>query len=698
MTQRRATSHPIQRLRTLILIALAAGVAAFTIVMISLVGRLSERFVAEVRADLEWRAHRGAAELSKTADLGLAVGDAELTREAFGEHTRSSDVLAIVAIDAAGHVIAQHGEVASMPSMFAAPVRTVVETTGQLTAWAPVEIESAVVGKVAIAVSTARLTDAEAMLARVSLIAVLAGMLALVIGALVIVLFTRALLRRDVQLRAYASDLEGMVDKRTRELDERNRGMHLVLDHVAQGFITIGLDGTMAAERSAVVDRWFGQHRAGRTLGDALRDHAPEFAVWLELGLDMVSAGDLPVDVCLAQLPSRFTANERAYDVAYTPISVGERLDRILVVISDVTEQLTRERIEREQRELLAVFQRVTHDRAACEEFMAEASDLIALLDQPHDRLAIARALHTLKGNCGMFGFERFAALCHTIEGELAELGARGVLDDDQRARLVDGWRQVVRTMTGLLGDQPRSVIEVEFAELSALVEQARRGVPSRELATVLTSWTHEPVARRFHRLGKHATGLARRLGKGNLEIAIGDSSVRLDAEHWAPFWNALIHAVRNAVDHGIESPDERTRAGKAEPRLTFAAERRAGELVVTLADNGRGIDWEAVRNRATRWGMPQASQRDLIEALFADGVSTRDQATEVSGRGVGLAALRSAVAFLGGLIDVESIPGQGTCFTFRFPTESHPAALRPPTIPLHRCTQRSTSLEVIRP
>jgi hypothetical protein len=106
--------------------------------------------------------------------------------------------------------------------------------------------------------------------------------------------FTRAVALRDAQLSDYAANLERKADERTRELDERNRGMRLVLDNVAQGFITIASDGVMAAERSAVVDRWFGTPSPGITLGlsarargdlrDLARDRTRAAARWL-LGL-----------------------------------------------------------------------------------------------------------------------------------------------------------------------------------------------------------------------------------------------------------------------------------------------------------------------------------------------------------------------------------------------------------------------------
>ncbi|MGN6107289.1 MAG: hypothetical protein ACTHU0_19430, partial [Kofleriaceae bacterium] len=320
-TSTRSGSFSIKRLRTFILIALVAGVTVFTAAMFTLVQRLSERFGPQVQADLEWRALRGAQELAKSAELGLAVSDAEIVAEAFAPYTSSSDIRAIVALDAAGKVVARHGDAFDPSRLFAAPAGTLVAAPGSIASWAPAQIEGGTVGKIAVVVSTRRMSDAQATLSSVSRTTVVAGILGVILGVVVILFFTRAVSQRDAQLNDYAHNLEQKVEARTAELDERNRGMRLVLDNVAQGFVTIDLAGAMASERSAIVDRWFGEPTAGMPFAELVRPHAPEFATWFEIGLDSVRDGILPIALCLDQMPRRFTAGERTFDVAYSAIS-----------------------------------------------------------------------------------------------------------------------------------------------------------------------------------------------------------------------------------------------------------------------------------------------------------------------------------------------------------------------------------------
>jgi signal transduction histidine kinase len=683
MSQRKGKrgSFSVRRLRAVILMALFAGVGGFTGIILELVSGLSDRFGPQVRADLEWRALRGASELASSADLGIALDDRAMVMDAFAPYISSSDILEMVAVNAEGKVIAQHGSDPPLASLFAARPGAVVEGPGYLTSWQPVQIEGGPIGKVAVVVSTARLTDTRATLATVSATTMIAGAIGLLCGVMVIFYFTRAVVTRDLQLNEYAATLERRVEDRTRELDERNRGMRLVLDNVAQGFITIDRRGVMDAERSAIVDEWFGPpSNVPPTFADQVRELAPDFAAWFELSLEMLRDGVLPVEVCLGQLPRRFEAHGRTFDVSYSPIlDDAEQLERVLVILSDVTQQLARERAERDQREMLTVFQRIVADRTSCEEFLAETSALLDGLRLPGERAIELRALHTLKGNCAMFGFETFAELCHELENELVEL-APAPLSEEQRARLMAGGERMRRTMTSLLGGHVRDVIEIERPELISALELARHGASSEELAALLTTWSYEPVAHRFERFGQQARSLARRLGKGEVNVTISDGGIRLDPIHWAPLWTAMVHAIRNAIDHGLEDPSERERLGKGPPHLTFTATRTEQQLILSIADDGKGIDWEALRSRVgglhhggrdDRRADPRADGRsDLIALMFQDGFSTRAEATETSGRGVGLAALQAVVGSLGGRIEVESQPGAGTRFELQFPLE----------------------------
>jgi two-component system chemotaxis sensor kinase CheA len=134
-----------------------------------------------------------------------------------------------------------------------------------------------------------------------------------------------------------------------------------------------------------------------------------------------------------------------------------------------------------------------------------------------------------------------------------------------------------------------------------------------------------------------------------------------------------LMHVVRNALDHAIESPEDRRAAGKdPEGLLAIEALQRGNHVVIAVRDDGRGIDLAALRTRAEAKGLVQPdevlSERETLELIFAPGLSTRDEVTETSGRGVGMDVVRSNLAALGGVVDVESTKGRGTTITMTLP------------------------------
>jgi two-component system chemotaxis sensor kinase CheA len=134
----------------------------------------------------------------------------------------------------------------------------------------------------------------------------------------------------------------------------------------------------------------------------------------------------------------------------------------------------------------------------------------------------------------------------------------------------------------------------------------------------------------------------------------------------------ALLHLVRNAVDHGIEMPDERERSGKsAEGSIDIAIQQSDSSVNVTVSDDGAGVDLDAVRRKLARSGKhdPNEDDEQLLQHIFDHGISTRDTATELSGRGVGLDVVARQVASVGGSVRVESVRGKGTKFELVLPT-----------------------------
>ncbi|MEN9580572.1 MAG: hypothetical protein RJA70_3581 [Pseudomonadota bacterium] len=474
---------------------------------------------------------------------------------------------------------------------------------------------------------------------------------------------------RDDELRAHREGLERLVSERTQALQQRNDAMRLVLDNVDQGLATVVPSGSLAPERSRAFDEWFGQANDADTLADRLGQQDEAAHAALRLGWEQVVEGFLPLDAALAQMPRQIAVGERQYELTYRGIKEGEVLKGVLLVVSDITLEQTRRKLVREQNELICIFEAVARDRTGFLEFFREGAALVqrvcdhSLRDSPQALLS----LHTLKGNCRVFGVQSVADLAHDVESSIARSG--GLLDAAQTEALRAAWSDLERRLSGVLGATTRPPLEVTADDLETLKVWAQKQLPHAQLLDILSQLKGERALVRLQRLAEQAKALARQLGKGEISVQIAArSEVRFETERWAPFWAAFVHALRNAVDHGLEPSDERAAQGKQPGRLTIEAQSDGQYITLELSDDGRGIDWAGLAHKAQARGLPHTTELELTELLFTPGLSTAATLTEVSGRGIGLGAVRAATGELGGSIQVESAPGTGTTLRFRIP------------------------------
>lgn len=284
----------------------------------------------------------------------------------------------------------------------------------------------------------------------------------------------------------------------------------------------------------------------------------------------------------------------------------------------------------------------------------------------------VRRELHTIKGNMGVYGISDTARMIHHLE--------------DENVITVDSIRTVEGSFKGIL-DASRDLLGVTYgvANVESFV------VPSQLVDQIESSaqGTHDANALRelfwdfFNRIRlKRARTLlgpiddsfaqnAERLGKkATLLLHGGDTLITKD--HVEVLQN-LMHLLRNALDHGIEMPDDR-----GDKPLTATVEirieERPDQMMIKVADDGRGISREAVAKKAiangliTEQQLVQMSDEDVYQLIFSEGVSTAAAVTDISGRGVGMGAVKAAVEAVGGNISIVSRAGHGTTFTLEMP------------------------------
>jgi two-component system chemotaxis sensor kinase CheA len=351
--------------------------------------------------------------------------------------------------------------------------------------------------------------------------------------------------------------------------------------------------------------------------------------------------------------------------------------------------------------EILAVFREEAGERL---DHMVEA--LLALESGqggPDAVDSLFRDAHSIKGSAGMVGIEAAQAIAHTIEDSLEGPREQGAFPPELVDPLLRATDELRRVVTGADSPDPEH-------ERPATVEAPTNGAaPSMRMSAVKVDRLLDAVGETVlhNRRLEHLVGqtgedehLEREIGQGDLlldelqdsviqmrtlplssitgplpravrdlaadhhkevELDIKGAETQLDRVILEGISDSIAHVLRNAVAHGIESPEERERAGKpARGRIELRAEQRGGMVAIELADDGRGVAPEVMAQAGS--GVP------LADVLSAAGFSTASEVSDVSGRGVGLDAVKAHVESLRGALEVESEPGRGTTITMLLP------------------------------
>lgn len=213
--------------------------------------------------------------------------------------------------------------------------------------------------------------------------------------------------------------------------------------------------------------------------------------------------------------------------------------------------------------------------------------------------------------------------------------------------------------LTELLGhfEQLERGLREENHRLSRLIRQSQNQA---------LRFKRLPFSALFGTLRMTARDLAQRTGK-DVQLVLSNGDIQLDKLAHDQLKAPLIHLMRNSFDHGFEEPHHR--AGKApKGTLKISASEKGDRVVITVEDDGRGIDETRLREKALRLGVAELSSLSLLDVLCLSGLSSKDTVSEISGRGVGLGAVRESLEDLGGRLSVRAERGVGTCFTLSLP------------------------------
>ncbi|MBR1764041.1 MAG: chemotaxis protein CheA [Ruminococcus sp.] len=236
---------------------------------------------------------------------------------------------------------------------------------------------------------------------------------------------------------------------------------------------------------------------------------------------------------------------------------------------------------------------------------------------------------------------------------------------------LLDLVAEIVITESGVISSPDLRGMESSLDRFSKSARELKK--LTDELQDVVMSIRMVPVKTAFSKMSRVVRDMNKTLGK-NVELIFVGEDTEADKTVVDILGDPLMHIVRNAVDHGIELPEERAAAGKTEPaRVTLSAGYDNGEVVISCEDNGAGMDASALLAKAKKKGIltkPESeySESDCFQLIMAAGFSTNETVTEYSGRGVGMDVVKKNIEKVGGKMLIDSVYGKGSKFTIRIP------------------------------
>lgn len=493
------------------------------------------------------------------------------------------------------------------------------------------------------------------------------------------------------QLEAYNTRLQSMVEERTAQLHRKTAQVQQLLDNSGQGFLSFGPNLQINPEFSQECRNFFSEPIAGQGIHTLLfpQDMAKQNSLQKNFSLIFSIQDVMRKEILLQLLPVEYQIKRRCLAAEYRLLNEQDE-PQFMLILSDITQEKALEakiNTEKEKFKFIVTaikeaddVQSVLHELKA---FLQEAPAMLA------DVAELYRKIHTYKGLFAQFEFPALPLALHQLESTLRkqttqQLRISELSDFQALAPALEADLAMIHSVMGEHFFEQQSGIRLSKAQLALLETMAARLAQEPALAQDTDIQAALHVIRRLRQVdfstllenhAKAAVQLATRLDKILEPFVIEGPVILVDPDYFLPFTQALVHVFRNAVVHGLETPDERLDNDKPEAgHITCRVSTQDHCLYLEISDDGRGLNPEQLRHIAVQKGLltreaaMQISDEDALRLIFAQHFSTTEQADAFSGRGVGLAAVQTELSLLGGQVHIHNRQGMGVTFLFSLP------------------------------
>ncbi len=494
------------------------------------------------------------------------------------------------------------------------------------------------------------------------------------------------------ELKEYNEKLEQKVEERTAELNKALKLQEAMVDSLGQGFFIFDDNGQVLPVYSKASEKIFDTKPPGKFVGELLNLPEAEKDDFKNFCRSMI-AEDLPFQDMATMAPLKVNRSDRSIFIEYNPIrDENQKISGVVVVATDKTEK---------ERKFVEMIVKMMSNKGQFIKFLQETRkylnetrEFIKSGKQPESgelrEDVLFRGMHTLKGNSGLFAMIEVHHYAHEIEGAITDIknspeGQKKAKYEelikmfDKMEGIFEKFVEENKKIIGIKGwNNFDKGLEIPVNNLQKFFEKMKKhNVHDELLNDYIDSIYSESVSKFLAPYVDLAEEVALKLGKEINPLEIHGEELRLNGKIYDELFSSLVHAVRNAIDHGIEAPAKREERGK--PRkgtIQFFVEVMPSDngplLQVMMKDDGGGVNPDIIRKKMIQNGfedkVKNMNDKEVIQQIFSAGFSTNTEVTDISGRGVGMDAIMDVCKKLGGTIWVESEVGKGTKFIIQVP------------------------------
>lgn len=482
-------------------------------------------------------------------------------------------------------------------------------------------------------------------------------------------------------------------------LNKKSHKVRALLDNAEQGFLSFGSDFIIDDEYSKECNRLLGENLQGQDISDILYsdDDAKKFFLKEALLNVVQEDNDLIKDAMVSLLPKEVIVNRRAIKIDYKILANKT----FMIVLTNITkEKLLEKKIAKEQ-EILKMIVIIVSEPSQFYE-LKDDFERFAINKQvfvnPNFSFKINlnelyRDIHTFKGSFSQLRMQNCVKELHNLESKLSRMSTDDTCTNQDLLDLLNQsdmktWIEkdlfIIKEILGVEFFDKQHKLEVDDKfifniedKITYLLQADNQHINTYEgILNEINRARGTTLNNALSIYPKLCQEISKSQNKKISEFKIIGGEDILTPIHFKPFIKALIHLFRNAIDHGVETVDERILLGKNDyASIVCLIESNKDNFKIIISDDGAGINLESLKEKAlksklyTEFELSNMTKDSLLELVFIDNLSTNDKITKLSGRGIGMGAVKSEIEKLSGEIEIESEVGKGSKFILKVPT-----------------------------